>query len=682
MFFKAFLFLFNILPTLLYGFYDVSSSLGETNVLRVATLYNLEVPLPRSELLVRKEWRYLEQFARDNHFKIKTLHVKSQEEGFDLLKSQKADLYVSQLIYTNTLDASLNYSLPLLKADEYLVSALGQKVFAGGELSGSVLGIHRNPHQEARADELAKTVDNLSIKAIPQGVYGDQLYRQLNERYYDYVMVQSDQFESDNLYRNDLKKSHQLTEDSSIVWALNKSNGKLLENINFYFMKVKGDENSVDIIRVGLVNHHDGYFLMHGEERGFHFSLIKTFLDERNLSYRIVLAENRYQLKTLLKEKKIDVAADFYTADDVEVCCMRQSEPLFYSSPVFVARFSKGPKNVDVFSERFISVPLDSPYLATLQQVLKNYPSLKLLKVSESISTKAMLRRLDRGVYDLVFAEDYIVDREEQFQESAYAKFPVGDKTAFHWLVTHEKPALLEDIDSYLDDDRVVRVYDQYFRFFNRKAPHFSEKSQLTSPYDTLIKGLANSYDLDARLLTAQMYHESQFDPGAESGKGGIGLFQMHQKPANFLGFYEITLPRNNISAAMAYMLWLKAQLITLEVEEKSMPWFLLAAYYAGIGHVKDAIHLAYKQGWASDRWFGGVARSMRLLEDPRYYTYARFGYIRGSDVVNYVDAIKGIYSNRRSEGAKVRKILVKVVLIQRWKESNKFLRSREGTAY
>ncbi len=59
---------------------------------------------------------------------------------------------------------------------------------------------------------------------------------------------------------------------------------------------------------------------------------------------------------------------------------------------------------------------------------------------------------------------------------------------------------------------------------------------------------------------------------------------------------------------------------------------------------MQDARRLAQRLGKDPDRWFGNVEEAMLLLAKPRYARQARFGYVRGSEPVNYVRQIRDRY--------------------------------------
>jgi membrane-bound lytic murein transglycosylase F len=163
------------------------------------------------------------------------------------------------------------------------------------------------------------------------------------------------------------------------------------------------------------------------------------------------------------------------------------------------------------------------------------------------------------------------------------------------------------------------------------------------SPYDEVIRRYAEQYGFDWRLITAQMYEESRFDPKAKSFAGARGLMQVLPKTARFMGFDKISGAEEDIHAGVKYLDWVRERFEPeLPVNERT--WFALAAYNAGHGHVADARRLAGQHGLDGDRWFENTEKAMLLLSKKQYASKARYGYVRGIEPVSYVRDIRQRY--------------------------------------
>ena len=98
-------------------------------------------------------------------------------------------------------------------------------------------------------------------------------------------------------------------------------------------------------------------------------------------------------------------------------------------------------------------------------------------------------------------------------------------------------------------------------RYFKNKRTIAKAKDSLRvdlsgrlSPYDELVKKYARQYGQDWRLITAQMYQESKFDPQATSWVGARGLMQIMPVTGHELGFTDLHDPEENIHAGVKYM--------------------------------------------------------------------------------------------------------------------------------
>ncbi len=64
-----------------------------------------------------------------------------------------------------------------------------------------------------------------------------------------------------------------------------------------------------------------------------------------------------------------------------------------------------------------------------------------------------------------------------------------------------------------------------------------------------------------------------------------------------------------------------------------------IAAFHSGAGHISDARLLATELKLDPDRW-ENVARALRELSRANRAAKAQHGYVRGSEVVSYVDEV------------------------------------------
>jgi membrane-bound lytic murein transglycosylase F len=174
-------------------------------------------------------------------------------------------------------------------------------------------------------------------------------------------------------------------------------------------------------------------------------------------------------------------------------------------------------------------------------------------------------------------------------------------------------------------------------------SPMLDKKGGIISHYDHLFQQYSQPIRWDWRLMAAQCYQESTFDPKAVSFAGAKGLMQIMPGTADLLGLPRDQMydPEQNIAAAAKYLgqLEQKLQDIPGRVERTN---FVLASYNGGIHHIRDAMALARRDGKNPHLW-REVSEYVLKLSKPQYYNdpLVKHGYMRGSETVDYVAKIR-----------------------------------------
>ncbi len=218
------------------------------------------------------------------------------------------------------------------------------------------------------------------------------------------------------------------------------------------------------------------------------------------------------------------------------------------------------------------------------------------------------------------------------------------------WAVRDDAPQLaqaLRDWNAAKSFETVERQEKERFR--ERKtvrrhvrAPYVSRQKGIISAYDEHFRRAAVIVGWDWRLIAAQCYQESCFDPAAVSWAGARGLMQIMPGTARGLGVSPDALyaPDINIGAAARFLQQLNGRFSDIRNGEERI-CFVLAAYNAGPGHVRDAMALARKYGKDMHRW-ADVAYFVQRLGQSRYYRdpVVRYGYMIGSETYGYVSSV------------------------------------------
>ena len=199
------------------------------------------------------------------------------------------------------------------------------------------------------------------------------------------------------------------------------------------------------------------------------------------------------------------------------------------------------------------------------------------------------------------------------------------------------KPEFIENIKR---EEKIILTTQSIHR--RVYAPMLNTQAGIISNYDYLFKRYAPIARWDWRLLAAQCYQESCFDPKAYSWAGAKGLMQIMPETASHLGLAECDVyePEPNISAAVRYINELNTHFMDIRNPEERK-FFILASYNGGFFHIRDAMALTKKNGKNPHKWIH-VAEYVLKLSSPEYYNdpVVKYGYMRGNESVNYVSAI------------------------------------------
>jgi membrane-bound lytic murein transglycosylase F len=254
-------------------------------------------------------------------------------------------------------------------------------------------------------------------------------------------------------------------------------------------------------------------------------------------------------------------------------------------------------------------------------------------------------------MHDLTILGSHQIKAELTRQYGLKPLFTLSEPVPQSWAVRVSDHKLLGAVNDFIEKEYRGHTYNVlYSKYLSRPKNRKAETRLLAqldklSPYDEIVKVNAEQHSFDWRLIVAQMYQESQFDPAAVSYAGAEGLMQLMPATAEELGVDDLYDPTSNINAGVRYMKILRDQFEQeLPLEDKT--WFTLASYNAGFNRVKKARALAEKMGMDSDRWFGNVEKAMLELSRP----FTRDGEIkrlcRCGQAVVYVQDIRSLYNN------------------------------------
>lgn len=228
-------------------------------------------------------------------------------------------------------------------------------------------------------------------------------------------------------------------------------------------------------------------------------------------------------------------------------------------------------------------------------------------------------------------------------------------RCANHWLVAASQADLSQSIDTWYRPEILEQIKRRPAarHEVRRKARPMmlNASTGQICQYDGLMQQHASTIGWDWRLLAAQCYQESAFDPQAVSWAGAQGLMQIMPATAAHLGVSgDIFDPATNIEASVRYLQQLNQTFSDIPDQSSRIP-FILAAYNGGANHVRDAMALTQKNG-GNERIWRDVAPYILKLAQPQYYRdpVVKSGYLRGTETHGYVEDILARWADYRGQ--------------------------------
>lgn len=412
------------------------------------------------------------------------------------------------------------------------------------------------------------------------------------------------------------------------------------------------------------------YFLYRGQVMGYEYELLERLADHLGLELRIRVVDDMDQIIAMLLRGEGDIISHGMTVTGDRQGLVSFADYHTKTHQVLVQRKPRNWRDMKLheIEEALIRDPIDligkkvhvrrnSSYFHRLQNLSEEIGGeIEIIPVAGGPETEEIIRMVADGEIEYTVADQNIAYINAAYQPILDVETPVSFNQRIAWAVRPNSPRLLEKVNAWIGEmkqstDYYV-LYNKYFknsRAFRRRAnsEYLSSNQGNISEYDNLFKKYSVGIGWDWRLLAAQVYHESQFDPEAGSWAGARGLMQVMPGTARQYGIEasELQSPDVSLEAGTAYLEHLISHWESIpEAEERIR--FVLASYNVGENHVEDARRLAEKYGEDPDVWNDNVEKYMRLKDNPRYYNdpVSHYGYARGAEPCEYVNNVLDTY--------------------------------------
>ena len=629
--------------------------------------------LPRKGYPLDIELEQLKQFSEKHELEIEKVYVPDFDQLIPSLIDGKGDIIAANMTVTDERKAFVDFSLPIHHVRQKLVQRASDiPVKKRTSLKGKKIAIKPSSSFWATTQKLKDKYPSIQIISLANNLDIDVILDKLSNNEFDATIQDTNLIDSILTYRNDIQATLTLSKEEPIGWGIRQENQLLKQTLNNYVQvqelnQQDNQPHTTDwkdikkrkVIRMLTRNNAANYFLYRGELLGFEYELAKEFAKKNKLRLEVIVPPDNEDLFDWLSDGKGDfIAASLSPTKDREERPVKFSRHYLKTSHQLVQRKNEDTiTTMEQLNGRTIAIRKSSAYHETIKNLQNIGIKVEIEFVPEELETEAIINRIAIGQYDLTIADSHLLQLELLWREDIQSALSLSEEKKVGWVVRNNNPNLLNRINVFHKKYYRGLFYNLTFQkyFVNPTHSQAINSDQLTdsqtlSPFDELVKKYADQYGFDWKLITAQMYQESRFNPEARSWVGALGLLQVMPKTAKEFGFKnhkKLKNPDTGLHAGVKYLQWVQER-FDHELPVKDRMWFTLAAYNAGVGHVRDARRLAKQKGWNSNRWFNNVERAMLLLRLKKYYRKARFGFVRGREPVNYVRKIKQHYEAYR----------------------------------
>ncbi|WP_299591879.1 transporter substrate-binding domain-containing protein [uncultured Microbulbifer sp.] len=643
-------------------------ALKKRGVIRFVTLAATEDDiLPRATIVGQLHNELATDLAKTLKLTPHWLAAASPEQALEMIQSGRADIFTGNLARTEERAKNFDLSETISKSHQILITGRnGPDIDNPNALGDITIAVMEGSTYVPTAKELHRKNPGTKIemRALTKHDSVDYLIDRINQRKNVAAVIDSNIMEGVKHYRDDFKIGARVSEDENIVWAMRKNSKELKQRVNNYLTRKmvnaptdrKSDWRSIKkskVIRFLTYNGPTSYYMWKGTLMGFDYDLAKAFAEKHGLELELIVVPYDQELIEWLKQGRGDFAGASTTITD-----KRRAEGVDFSTPYIamaeqILGHSGKPeiKTIQDLNGRTLTLRAFSIFEDIAKNLQKNGIKVKVKLADPEVSYEQIINMVAEGEADATIVDVSAAEISAALRKELIVGPVVSDPLPQGWMVTKGNDSLLKKINTFIQDFKKSEQYTKKVDFYFK--PNESARNKLQarlkpgedlSPYDKLAKHSAREHKFDWRLIVAQMWQESSFNPKAESPVGAQGLLQVMPRTAEEVGYPPpLFEPKRGIEAGVKYLNWIRKRLDPgISLENKL--WFSLAAYNAGIGHLYDAQRLAEELGLDRDTWFDNVEVAMIKLSEPRYFNKARYGYVRGAEPAQYVRNISNLY--------------------------------------
>jgi membrane-bound lytic murein transglycosylase F len=423
-------------------------------------------------------------------------------------------------------------------------------------------------------------------------------------------------------------------------------------------------------------NSSTAYLIYKGQPMGYEYEMLNAFAQSIGVELDVEVVKNVNDIFRMLDSCQGDIAADNLTITNTRRKDVEFTTSLFTTRQVLIQRKpdnwqKMAPAQLETLlvksplqlAEKQVYVRKGSSFYDRLKDLSNEIGGkIEVIETPGTETTEELIGDVAKGKIDFTVADENVAHVVSSYYDNLDVSTAISFPQKIAWAVRRNSPELLETLNDWISKNKKKGYNDVVFGkyFMDKKSSwdrqnsqYFSISGGKISPYDDLIKKYSGRIGWDWRLLAAQIYQESQFNPEAKSWSGAFGLMQLLPSTAAKYNIDTTNMsPETSIAAGVSYLREVDNYLAKFIPDKETRIPFDLASYNVGAGHIIDARNLAMKYGLDPNKWEDNVAYFLLNESLPKYYNdpVVSFGYCRGQEPYQNVREIINRYSMYRNQ--------------------------------
>ena len=388
----------------------------------------------------------------------------------------------------------------------------------------------------------------------------------------------------------------------------------------------------------------------HGWE-GFEFKLASAFAKHIGVKMEVtILDRESYMVEALMAGQADLIAAGFSATEDLRKHLV--FGPIYHQTQQLVIGRRDGPKLKSISD--LVGQPLwvmsGAFHEKQLNILKKDHPSLSWLSISD-YESEELLEMVGKGLIPLTITDDATMSLNRRYYPHLKVHFALDDGKDLAWVIHPQSPYLQKAVKDWFQLPRtqslIERLKQHYYGHLEKvdyvDLTTFRRRVNKRLPkYQKHFEAAAKKYNLDWKLIAAQSYQESHWNPRARSFTGVRGMMMLTLDTARYVGIKNRLDPKQSIYGGTRFLAKLYNR-FEEDIADPDRTFMALAAYNVGWGHLEDARKLAISLGKEPNSW-SDIRTTLPLLRLKKYYRKLPHGYARGAEPVHYVDRIRTYY--------------------------------------